>query len=360
MRAMAPGPWARNTEDWAMVDPHAPTTLAALFEATIVGVIRSDNPQTAGQRLQGLMEGGLRAIEITATTPGCFDLIHAAQERARRSGVVLGIGTVRTEAELKAAAAAGARFVVSPHTDPVRIRQALDLGLVMIAGAFTPTEIVTAQAAGAQVIKVFPVSAGGGPQYIRLIRGPLPEVPLWASGDVRLDELSAYLDAGVKLVGLTSALAVEPNAEDVLGDSRALAAASLEALAHVRGGGPLLTLRAQGRSFEVGLKEIRRLPGAEHTPLEAVIPGRRGHAVRLGVLLKSAGLSEDAQVRITSLDGFTRDLPARALYSGGLLHWASDGHPLTPTEGGPLRLYIMGGDDPCDNVKGLSEIAQVS
>jgi DMSO/TMAO reductase YedYZ molybdopterin-dependent catalytic subunit len=120
-----------------------------------------------------------------------------------------------------------------------------------------------------------------------------------------------------------------------------------------------LTLRVGNRAVDIGLKELRRLPGSAHTTLEAVVPGRRGHAVRMGALLRSALVPEDATLRLVSRDGFARTLPAQALYAGGLLHWASDGHPLTAADGGPLRLYIVGGQDQCDNVKGLSEIAVV-
>jgi len=339
--------------------PEASTTLAALYEATLVGVVRARDRNVAQQTLAGLLEGGLRAIEVTATTPGCFDLIREAGPRAQRAGVVLGVGTVMTAAELQAAADAGAHFVVSPHSDPAQIAQARALGLVVIPGGFTATEIVAARAAGAHVVKVFPVSAGGGPALVRLLRGPLPNVPLWVSGDVGLDDIPGYLEAKVQLIGLTSVLQPSPDSEDVLADARARAGAALEALGRAKAGAPLLRLVAGARRFEVGLKEIRRLPGAEHTALESVVPGRQGNAVRLRVLLRSAGLDEAQNLRITSTDGFTRELPAQALYAGGLLHWATQGHALSRAEGGPLRLYIVGGDDQCDNVKGLCEIAQV-
>lgn len=332
------------------------STQEALRASTLVGVVRSRDAARARAIFTGLLEGGLRALEVTANTPGAFELIAAHAERAHRAGVVLGVGTVRTAAELDAAADAGARFVVSPHTDPARIAEAKQRGLVAIPGAFTPTEILAARAAGADFVKVFPVSAGGGAAYVRLLRGPLPDVPLWVSGDVRLDEIPGYLDAGASLLGLTSVLDPGPQTEDVLGAARARAGAALEALARAREGAPLLTIHAGGQAFSIGLKEIRRLPGAEHTALEAVVRGRRGAAVRMRRLLAAAGVPEQGNLRIVSTDGFSRELGAQAVYEQGFLHWATDGHPLEAAEGGPLRLYVVGGDDQCDNVKGLSEI----
>jgi len=335
------------------------STLSALLEATLVGVVRDGDRDRAAEVFGGVLEAGLRAVEVTATTPGCFELIRAHAERAGRAGVTLGVGTIRTPAELAAAAEAGAAFVVSPHTDPALIAQAKALGLVSIPGAFTPTEILTARAAGADVVKVFPVSAGGGHRYVRLLRGPLPDVPLWVSGDVRLDEIPAYLAAGVQLIGLTSVLAPPAQTSDPRGDARARAGAALEALGRAREGAPLLVLRVGDQRVDIGLKELRRLPGSAHTALEAVLPGRRGHAVRLAALLRSAQIPEGASLRLVSRDGFERTMSAEALYGGGLLHWSTDGHPLTPDDGGPLRLYVVGGQDQCDNMKGLSEIVLV-
>lgn len=334
-------------------------TLEALTQAAVVGVVRSRDPKYAQSLFNGLLEGGLRAVEVTATTPGCFDLIAAAHERAGRSGIVLGVGTIRTEAELNAASDAGARFIVSPHTDLALISAAKARGLVVIPGALTPTEIIAARVAGADFVKVFPVTSMGGPTYVKMLGGPLPDVPLWVSGDVQLDEISAYLSAGAKLVGLTSALDPGLECEDLLTEARARAGAALEALASAKTPAALLNLRMSGQNHGIGLKEIRRLPGSEHIRLESRVPGRRGHAIRLGVLLRAAGLPESATLRITSTDGFSREISAQQVYDDGLLHWATDGRPLTPGEGGPLRLYIVQGDDQCDNVKGLSEIAVV-
>ncbi len=339
------------------LDPHA--TLETLSHSTLVGVVRSRDPRHAEALFNGLLEGGLRAIEVTATTPGCFDLLRDAHERARRSGIVLGVGTVRTSAELNAAAESGAQFIVSPHTNVGLVAEAKAKGLVVIPGALTPTEIVAARTAGAHFVKVFPVSAMGGPTYVKLLSGPLPDVPLWVSGDVQLDEIPAYLAAGAKLIGLTSALDPGALTENPLAEARSRAGAALEALAGAQKPAPLLNLVVGGQTHGIGLKEIRRLPGSEHIRLESMVPGRRGHGIRLGVLLRAAGLPETATLRITSTDGFSREMSAQQIYEDGILHWATDGRPLTPGEGGPLRLYLVQGDDQCDNVKGLSEIAVI-
>ena len=333
-------------------------TLEILLASTLVGVVRDGDARRARLITEALLEAGLRAVEITTTTPGCFEILADLARVAERAGAVLGAGTVRSAEHAAAARAAGAHFVVSPHTDPAVIAASLAQGLVSIPGAMTPTEIIAARSAGADVVKLFPISAVGGPKMLRLLRGPMPEVPCWVSGEVALEEIEAYVAAGASLVGLTGALTAELP-DDVGAPIARRAARALELLARARDGGPLLTLAAGGRMGSVGLKELRRLPGSEHTPLEAVLPGRRGHAVRARLLLQSVGIPPSARVRIASEDGFAREIGAQSLYDGGFIHFATDGHPLGRAEGGPLRLFIVGGGDVCDNVKALSRIEAV-
>jgi 2-dehydro-3-deoxyphosphogluconate aldolase/(4S)-4-hydroxy-2-oxoglutarate aldolase len=199
--------------------------LEALLARTIVAVIRADGAARARQIASAVAEAGIGAIEITTGTPDCFPLVR---EIAAWPRVVAGVGTVTEVAHVEAAVAAGARFVVSPHTDAAIIRAAKSAGLVSIPGAMTPTEILAAVAAGADVVKLFPIATLGGPRFLELIRGPLPHVRFWVSGGVRIDEIDAYLTKGAALIGLTSALA-EPGI-----DTRAIGAraeAALSALA---------------------------------------------------------------------------------------------------------------------------------
>ncbi len=330
-------------------------TLEALLSGTLVGVVRDRDQTRAHQIAQGLLDAGFRAVEVTATTPGCFEVIKALDQRVRQPRVVLGVGSIRTLAQLNAAEQAGARFIVSPHTDPELIAAAVQKDMIVIPGAMTPTEVVTALSAGANLVKLFPITTLGGARYLRLLRGPLPDAPLWVSGDVGLEEIPAYLDAGASLIGLTSALTAELP-QDLLPAVHARAAKAMELLLRAREGNPLLTLTGPSGKLTLGLKELRKLSGTEHTSLASVIPGRKGHAVRIRLLLQSIGAPPNSQVQLRSYDGFTRAVTAQSLYDGGFIQYASDGHPLDRAGGGPLRLYIVDGPDQCDNVKGLSQI----
>ena len=117
----------------------------------------------------------------------------------------MGVGTVVDSEQVRAAAAAGARFVVSPGLVPEVIETALTLGLEPVPGVFTATEILAATAAGARVMKLFPASCGG-PSYLRALRGPFPTIPIIPTGGVRIDEVQAYLDAGATVIALGSEL----------------------------------------------------------------------------------------------------------------------------------------------------------
>jgi 2-dehydro-3-deoxyphosphogluconate aldolase/(4S)-4-hydroxy-2-oxoglutarate aldolase len=327
-------------------------TLSALLASTAVGVVRADDRDRAHQLARLLLEGGLGALEITAGTPGAFEIIAALAEA---TDVPLGIGTVRSTREVDATADAGGRFVVSPHTDEAIITRTLERGLVSIPGAMTPTEILRARAAGADFVKIFPIDAVGGATFVYRVRGPLPDVPLWVSGDVSIEQIDAYVEAGVSLIGLTSALTAdlpEPLEESV----PARAAAAMSAVQNARGGRTLLTIQLGSRGASIGLEELRRLPESEHTPLEAVVTGRRGHAVRIRVLLEHARVPDRGAAEVVSADGFSREMSLEALYAGGFIHYATDGRALSAEEGGPLRLYVVGADSHCDNVKGLAQI----
>ncbi len=329
--------------------------LDALVEACIVGVVREVDPSRAEQIASGLLEGGLRAVEITADTPGCFEIVRGLASRAKPPLTVIGVGTVKTEDEVARAHAAGARFVVSPHTDEALIRRARALGLVSIPGAMTPTEILRARAAGADLVKLFPIATLGGARFVELIRGPLGEVPLWVSGGVGLEDIELYVDAGVTLIGLTSALTARLGDDARAGAARR-GARAVAALIQAKEGGSLLTILGPTVKVQTGWHELRRLPESERTALDAVVPGRQGDAARLRTLLSSAGIPSDAQVKIRSQDGFERTVDAKALYDGGWVQYAAPGGRLDRGAGGPLRLFIVGAADQCDNVKAVSQI----
>ncbi len=331
-------------------------TTEALRAARLVGVVRAQTEAHARALVDGLLEGGLRALEITANTPGAFKILAELNQRIRQPSVILGVGTIKTAEELASARASGARFIVSPHADPELIQSTIKGGMVSIPGAFTATEILAATKAGADFVKLFPVSAGGGAKFLRTLRGPLPEVPFWVSGNVQVEEIDAYSEAGASLIGLTSAL-TENLGPDTQVEARKRASEVLSYVARAQDERPLLSLSSNGRQMEIALKALRRLPGSEHAALESIVAGKRGHAVRLRMFLQHLGVPKEAQLELKSVDGFTRNLSAAAVYDGGFVQYASDGHPLERAQGGPLRLYVVGGQDQCDNVKGLCSIA---
>lgn len=328
-------------------------TISSLLASTAVGVVRTDDHKRAETIAHALIAGGLNAVEITANTPGAFQIIHGLAKA--HPTAALGIGTIRSVEEVERAKKANARFVVSPHVDPAIVKRAGELDLVSIPGAMTPTEMLRARAAGADVVKIFPIDAVGGPTFVQRVRGPLPDVPLWVSGNVSIDQIDAYVDAGVSLVGLTSALTADLP-DPIEASVRARAASAVAAVAKARGGRTLLTIQLGSRNVAIGMKELRRLPGSEHVPLETVVTGRRGHAVRIRVLLEHALVPKTGEAEVVSGDGFSRTMDLDALYAGGFLHYATDGHALRSDEGGPLRLYVVGADSHCDNVKGLAHI----
>ena len=326
-------------------------TMATLFDHLLVGVIRSPHASRAADLMEGVLAGGFRAVEITATTPGAFDLV----QRFARPDRVLGIGTVTSPEQVDRAASANASFIVSPHTDPDLVARARASGLVAIPGAMTPTEILRARTAGADAVKVFPVSAVGGPRFVRWLRGPLPDVPLWVSGNVDLDEIPAYVDAGVALIGLTSALTADVG-PDVAAGAQARARRALELRDGSRTGAPLLAVVTPRGRVDIGLEDIRSLPADDFCALETIVNGRRGEAVRLRRLLAVDGMPGQGSIRLVSADGFSREVPVDALLARGFLHYATGGVPLTGSDGGPLRLYLTGPGDQCDNVKGLCRV----
>lgn len=169
----------------------------------VVAIARRLDPDSLARIADGLLGGGVRAFEVTLDSAGAVDAIAALTDRFAGSDLVVGAGTVLDPEAARAAVAAGARFVVSPHTDPAIVVAARELGVPAFPGALTPTEVVTAWRAGASGIKVFPVSAVG-PSFVRELRGPLRDVPLIPTGGVSLENAPALVAAGAVAVGVGS------------------------------------------------------------------------------------------------------------------------------------------------------------
>jgi 2-dehydro-3-deoxyphosphogluconate aldolase/(4S)-4-hydroxy-2-oxoglutarate aldolase len=176
----------------------------AIQELGIVAVIRLRDAAKLRGVVDALADGGVRALEVTMTVPNAVALIRELAP-TMPEGCILGAGTVNDAATVNAVVDAGARYVVSPVFRREVIRACHDRGVAVAPGCFTPTEILDAHDAGADIIKVFPATALG-PQYIKDVRAPLPQVKLMPTGGVTLDNAGDWIRAGAVAVGVGSAL----------------------------------------------------------------------------------------------------------------------------------------------------------
>jgi len=165
--------------------------------ARLLAIVRFRTPCDLDAVVAAVREGGIDQVEITIDTPGVLDAVA----RARDAGAAIGVGTVTSAEAVRSSVDAGAAFVVSPAVVPEMLSAAVDLGIDAIPGAFTPTEILRARDAGAAAVKLFPAPVGG-PEYVRALRGPMPDVPFVPTGGIGIDDARSYLDAGANCVGL--------------------------------------------------------------------------------------------------------------------------------------------------------------
>jgi len=171
----------------------------------VLAVLRAPSPELALDASEAIIRGGVTGIEVTFSTPDAPEVIR---ELIARHGddACIGAGTVTTVAQADAAAEAGAEFLVSPGTLPALTRAMLDTGRVVMTGAMTPTEVMTALELGVDVVKIFPASLGG-PSYLGALRGPFPDAPLMPTGGVTPDNLADWFRAGAVAVGAGGDLA---------------------------------------------------------------------------------------------------------------------------------------------------------
>ncbi len=177
---------------------------AAFRRHRLVAVIRASSADAARDAALAVLRGGLPLIEITFTVP---DATRVMRELARRADLVLGAGTVRSAEDARRAIDAGARFLVAPNTDEAVAKVAREASVFYCPGAYTTNEIVAARALGAQLVKIYPVGVAGGPDYIRVIRDPLPDIPMLAAGGTNLGNVPAFLAAGCVACGVGPAIA---------------------------------------------------------------------------------------------------------------------------------------------------------
>jgi 2-dehydro-3-deoxyphosphogluconate aldolase / (4S)-4-hydroxy-2-oxoglutarate aldolase len=174
-------------------------------EIAIVPIIRAPSLSIAMRAAEAIVAGGISQLEITLTVPDAMSVIRSLRERLG-DRVVIGAGTVLEAKEVRACVDAGAQFIVSPGLDLPTILAAHACGVAVMPGALTPTEVIAAWKAGADMVKIFPCSAVGGPKYLRALRGPLPHVRFLATGGVNIATAAEYLAAGAVALGVGSEL----------------------------------------------------------------------------------------------------------------------------------------------------------
>jgi 2-dehydro-3-deoxyphosphogluconate aldolase/(4S)-4-hydroxy-2-oxoglutarate aldolase len=180
-----------------------------MLDAGIVTVVRSPDSQQLVEVAKALADGGVTVMEITFTVPNALDVIRQVQQ-ALGEKVLLGAGTVLDPETARAAILAGAEFIVAPtlNLDVIRLCHRYDK--LALPGAFSPTEILAAWEAGADIVKVFPADVLG-PAFFKAMRGPLPQIRLMPTGGVDLNTAAEFLKAGACCLGIGSQL-VEPKA----------------------------------------------------------------------------------------------------------------------------------------------------
>ena len=185
------------------------TDLRRVLDCGIVAVVRSPESGQLVEVCRALADGGVTVVEITMTVPGALDVVREVRQ-SLGDRVLLGAGTILDPETARAALLAGAEYLVAPtvNLDVIRLCQRYDK--LVMPGAFTPTEILTAWETGADIIKVFPAEVVG-PAFFKALRGPLPQVRLMPTGGVDLTTAADFLKAGACCLGVGGQL-VEPKA----------------------------------------------------------------------------------------------------------------------------------------------------
>ena len=180
-------------------------TLETLDRSGAVLIVRLENEDLAERVAEAAIAGGFQALEITLSIPGAVDVIRRLSAKHGPSGVAVGAGTVLDEHSAYECIRAGAVFLVSPQLNPAMIRLANRYQVPTISGAYTPTELVEAAEAGADILKLFPTEAGGIP-YAKSVLAPLAHLPIMPAGGVTTGNVAEWFAAGVSGVGVGSAV----------------------------------------------------------------------------------------------------------------------------------------------------------
>jgi 2-dehydro-3-deoxyphosphogluconate aldolase/(4S)-4-hydroxy-2-oxoglutarate aldolase len=179
--------------------------LRSIVETGVVPVVRTSSAESAVLAIEAVYRGGIRAAEITMTVPGA---IKALEKLADAFGdkLVLGAGTVLDPETARMCMLAGAQFFVTPALNLKTIEMAKRYSKIIMPGALTPTEVVTAWEAGADFVKVFPCGAMGGAKYIKALKAPLPHIEMVPTGGVSLENTAEFLKAGAAAVAVGAEL----------------------------------------------------------------------------------------------------------------------------------------------------------
>lgn len=174
-------------------------------ELGIVPIIRAPSAESAARAARAIHEGGIDVLEITMTVPDALSLLRLLSSELGMD-VLLGAGTVLDAKTAAECIDAGAQFIVSPGLDIETIEAVHSMDRAVMPGVLTPTEVIAAWKAGADMVKVFPCSAVGGPSYLRALKAPLPQVKLFPTGGVDLRTAPDYIAAGASALGVGAAL----------------------------------------------------------------------------------------------------------------------------------------------------------
>lgn len=172
-----------------------------IAEIGVIPVVRAESADIALRAIDAIQAGGISVLEITMTVPGAIRIIEEVAQKLGSKAIV-GAGTVLDEVTARQCILAGAQFIVSPALNLHTISCCHRYGIVVIPGAMTPTEVVTASSAGADWVKVFPAGALGGPSYIKALKAPLPHIQLVPTGGVSLKTAADFILAGAIALGV--------------------------------------------------------------------------------------------------------------------------------------------------------------
>ena len=178
--------------------------LKSLQEIGLVPVLRADSVEQALALAAAIADGGVPVLEITMTVPGAIQVMRRLAQQ--RPDILIGAGTVLDPETARICILEGAQFIVSPALNLHTIEMCHRYSIAVLPGALTPTEVVNAWQAGADVVKVFPASALGGARYLTALKGPLPQVKLIPTGGVSLATARDFLEAGAFALGVGSDL----------------------------------------------------------------------------------------------------------------------------------------------------------